>query len=347
MTTNAEILTILDEKLVPQRSVLRDYLCLVKTGDCNNIGVHDFTTLKQSVKVVDTLKLWPALKFTDFKNLCTQIPTNSDMNIRGHLMGKYRQLLINACRLHDETNVGIAYLFGRGDLMVLPKNDDGEIKIDNEVVFEFNPHINEMLSGKEVFCKSDAFQYAYKKAIGRLNVNNVGGAPTEGTPSYMSMLVNFVRPSTWANIRTSPDSPVAHFPVEGAAIMPPTIGNDDDVKILPSNDTSKSTDTEESELSSYPDSSGAMVAPPKVKDVLTGGKRKEGSKPTRRKKKRQKSKSKNENCLGGARVVDTPLGNGEVRRECLKHAVFNLFAPEEMKRVRDLSLSFICYLHAH
>jgi len=37
----------------------------------------------------------------------------------------------------------------------------------------------------------------------------------------------------------------------------------------------KSTDTEGVELSSYPDSSGSMVAPPKVKDVLTGGKRKD------------------------------------------------------------------------
>ena len=113
----------------------------------------------------------------------------------------------------------------------------------------------------------------------------------------------------------------------------------DDVKILPSNETNKSTDTEESELSVYPDS-GALVAPPKVKDVLTGGKRKEGSKPTRRKKKRQKSKSKNDNCRGGARIVDTPLGNGEVRRACFKRALFNLFALEEMKRVRDLSLPF-------
>ena len=89
----------------------------------------------------------------------------------------------------------------------------------------------------------------------------------------------------------------------------------------------------------YPDS-GALVAPPKVKDVLTGGKRKEGSKPTRRKKKRQKSKSKNDNCLGGARIVDTPLGNGEVRRECFKRALSNLLSPEEMKRVHDLSLPF-------
>ena len=113
----------------------------------------------------------------------------------------------------------------------------------------------------------------------------------------------------------------------------------DDVKILPSNDPSKSTDTEESELSAYPDS-GSLVAPPKVKDVLTGGKRKGGSKPARRKKKRQKSKSKNDKVDGGARVVRTPLGKGEVRRACLKHAVFNLFAPEEMKRVHDLSLPF-------
>jgi len=37
----------------------------------------------------------------------------------------------------------------------------------------------------------------------------------------------------------------------------------------------------------YPDSSGAMVAPPKV-EMLVGGKRKEGSKPTRCKKKSKK-----------------------------------------------------------
>ena len=71
-------------------------------------------------------------------------------------------------------------------------------------------------------------------------------------------------------------------------ITPTIVNNDDDAKILPSNDTDKSTDTEGVELSSYPDSSGAMVAPPKVKDVLTGGKRKEGSKPTRCEKKRKK-----------------------------------------------------------
>ena len=113
----------------------------------------------------------------------------------------------------------------------------------------------------------------------------------------------------------------------------------DDVKILPSNETNKSTDTGGVELSVYPDSE-SLVAPPKVKDVLTGGKRKEGSKPTRRKKKRQKSKSKNDNCRGGARIVDTPLGNGEVRRECFKRALLTLLAPKEMKRVHDLSLPF-------
>ena len=101
------------------------------------------------------------------------------------------------------------------------------------------------------------------------------------------------------------------------------IGNDDDdAKILPSNDTDKSTDTEGVELSSYPDSSGATDSPPKVKDVLTGGKRKGGSKASRRKNKRRRE-TKNYKVDGGATVVHTPLGNEEVRRECLKHAVFN------------------------
>ena len=60
--------------------------------------------------------------------------------------------------------------------------------------------------------------------------------------------------------------------------MPP-IGNDDDTtgttKILPSNDTGKSVDTEGVERSLYPDSSGAMVAPPNVETAPTGEKRKE------------------------------------------------------------------------
>ena len=92
-------------------------------------------------------------------------------------------------------------------------------------------------------------------------------------------------------------------------------------------------------MSSYPDSSGAIDSPPKVKDVLTGGKRKGGSKASRRKNKRRRE-TKNYKVDGGARVVRTPLGNDEERRACLKHAVFNLFTPEEMNRVRDLLLPF-------
>ena len=53
-------------------------------------------------------------------------------------------------------------------------------------------------------------------------------------------------------------------------ITPTIVNDDDDAKILPSNDTGKSTDTEGVELSVYPDS-GSLVAPPKVNNVLTGG----------------------------------------------------------------------------
>jgi len=81
----------------------------------------------------------------------------------------------------------------------------------------------------------------------------------------------------------------------------------------------------------YPDS-GSLVSPPEV-EMLVGGKRKRGSKASRRKnKRRQKTATKNYKVDGGARVVHTPLGNGEVRRECLKRV-----ALEEMKsRVRKL-----------
>ena len=51
-----------------------------------------------------------------------------------------------------------------------------------------------------------------------------------------------------------------------------TIGNDDDyTKILPSNDTNKSTDTEGVESLVYPNSSGALVTPPEEEAVCAGG----------------------------------------------------------------------------
>ena len=77
------------------------------------------------------------------------------------------------------------------------------------------------------------------------------------------------RRSRW-NI-TSPGTAAGHFPAAASASTPPTIGNDDDVtKILPSNETNKTTDTEGVELSSYPDSSGAIDSPPEV-EMLVGG----------------------------------------------------------------------------
>ena len=100
--------------------------------------------------------------------------------------------------------------------------------------------------------------------------------------------------------------------------MPPTIGNDDDVtKILPSNATNQSTDTEEVEGSLNPDSSGAIGTPPELKVVRTvGGKCKGG---TRNKKRSKKTGTKyNNNCCGGARMYHTPLGNGEERRGMLE-----------------------------
>ena len=74
-------------------------------------------------------------------------------------------------------------------------------------------------------------------------------------------------------------------------LITPTIGNDDDdAKILPSNDTNKSTDTEEVERQLYlENSSGAVFSPPEI-DVLVGGKRKGGSKASRRKNKRRQKR---------------------------------------------------------
>ena len=60
--------------------------------------------------------------------------------------------------------------------------------------------------------------------------------------------------------------------------------------------------------------------------MLVGGKRKRGSKASRRKNERRHRATKNYKVDGGARTYHTPLGNGEERRECLKRV-----ALEEMK----------------
>ena len=308
MSYYQQIVSLLDDNLA-QGAEFNDALCLVKIGGYTI--EPDFNNIKLSGKAVDTLKLWPALKFPTFSHLIKQIPRNTDLNINGHILCKYRKLNTG------DTNFGIAYLFGKGDLILLPKNDD-------EVVFDFNYHKDEMLSA-EGFCSTNDFQYAYQKVIERLNIVVGGDAPTEDAPTEVapaveddapadrygiSRLVNFVRP-IWKS--TSPG------------------GSNDGVErsLYGSNDGV--------ERSLYPDSSGPMGTPPELKVVRAGRKRKGG---TRNKKRSKKTATNNNNCRGGARIVDTPLGNGEEQRECLKRALLNLLALEEMKRVRNLSLPF-------
>ena len=109
---------------------------------------------------------------------------------------------------------------------------------------------------------------------------------------------------------------MAHFPIEGAASMPPTIGNDDDVTKIPSpsNDTNKSTDTEGVERQpQLENSSGAVFSPPEI-DVLVGGKRK--GKKVRNKRVKKKNKSKNDNVkmemLVGQRTTIVMVVHGPI-----------------------------------
>ena len=97
--------------------------------------------------------------------------------------------------------------------------------------------------------------------------------------------------------------------------------HDDVTKILPSNDTNQSTDTEEVEGSLNPDSSGAIGTPPELKVVRTGGRKRKGG--ARKRRNSKKTATKNNNCRGGARTYHTPLGNGEERRECLERVLLN------------------------
>ena len=327
-----------------------EQICFVKTPDDNDNDGTPENNDDDGEPTVD--ELWPALKYNYYDELRKQI---KDKTLQNNIEIEFRKL---CSTVNNNINFklgehGVAYLLGReksqSTLVFVPKNSEGVVVVDEKSVFDWIIHSKKFINIINLGCNDLQLQpvvTAYKFAEKRIELarKELWEEDTEEVllqekdkEEVLSQEKDTSSNGIISRLKSTVSTVTRKFSGALSNISPHC--HDDVTKILPSNDTSKSTDTEESELSVYPDS-GTLVAPPKVKDVRTGGKRKEGSKPTRRKKKRQKSKSKNDNCRGGARIVKTPLGNGEVRRECFKRALFNLFALEEIKRVHDLSLPF-------
>ena len=279
------ILSKLLEQIAPNDFFER--LCLVKTSDAM---VNDIVAPEN--EVVAAYQLWPALKYNSIRELLNQI---KDKKQRCKITLQYNKFCRNV-GTSDTTNTnsdesGIAYLIGRNEsqstFASVPKNDEGVIVEDNQSVFDFYTHSDE-IERAVGYCGSAQFQAAYTLAINRVEQYFAMNAEKEelektSTPSASGDIdvsgggtdTEKAESNVTSNgILSRLKSIVRDKVNEALSIISPHCH--DVTKILPSNDTSKSTDTEESELSAYPDS-GSLVAPPKVKDVLTGGKRKGGS----------------------------------------------------------------------
>jgi len=159
------ILSKLDEQIASNDFFER--LCLVKTSDAM---VNDIVAPEN--EVVAAYQLWPALKYNSIRELLNQI---KDKKQRCKITLQYNKFCRNV-DTSDTTNTnsdesGIAYLIGRNEsqstFASVPKNDEGVIVEDNQSVFDFYTHSDEIES-KVGYCGSAQFQAAYTFAINRM-----------------------------------------------------------------------------------------------------------------------------------------------------------------------------------
>jgi len=163
------ILSKLDEQIAPNDFFER--LCLVKTSDAM---VNDIVAPEN--EVVAAYQLWPALKYNSIRELLNQI---KDKKQQCKIILQYSKFCRNV-GTSDTTNTnsdesGIAYLIGwnesQSTFAFVPKNDEGVIVEDNQSVFDFCTHIDEIERAIERavgYCGLAQFQAAYTLAINRM-----------------------------------------------------------------------------------------------------------------------------------------------------------------------------------
>ena len=164
-TSESNTLSTSDEQIAPDDFFER--LCLVTTS---NAMVNDIVAPEN--EVVAAYQLWPALKYNSIGGLLNQI---KDEKQRCKIILQYNKFCRNV-GTSDTTNtnsdeLGIAYLIGRNEsqstFASVPKNDEGVIVEDNQSVFDFCTHIDE-IERAVGYCGSAQFQAAYTLAINRM-----------------------------------------------------------------------------------------------------------------------------------------------------------------------------------
>ena len=164
-TSESNTLSTSDEQIAPDDFFER--LCLVTTSDAM---VNDIVAPEN--EVVAAYQLWPALKYNSIGGLLNQI---KDEKQRCKIILQYNKFCRNVgISDTDTTNSdesGIAYLIGRNEsqstFASVPKNDEGVIVEDNQSVFDFCTHIDE-IERAVGYCGSAQFQAAYTLAINRM-----------------------------------------------------------------------------------------------------------------------------------------------------------------------------------
>eukprot|EP00579_Thalassiosira_antarctica_P010503 CAMPEP_0201914916 /NCGR_PEP_ID=MMETSP0903-20130614/4974_1 /ASSEMBLY_ACC=CAM_ASM_000552 /TAXON_ID=420261 /ORGANISM="Thalassiosira antarctica, Strain CCMP982" /LENGTH=496 /DNA_ID=CAMNT_0048450401 /DNA_START=121 /DNA_END=1608 /DNA_ORIENTATION=+ len=159
----------MDEQLAAGQDFY-DRLCLAKTSPSEN---DDATFAVAPGNEVAAYKLWPALKFDSHREFMDHLKMVQGVKSVNKLCGKmtveYNRSLRAAPHKHPKS-YGVAYLFGRGSLSLVPKNDEGIIEIDDISVFDFCRHCEEMEQG-EGHCGTKEFQHAFKLALHRMEAS--------------------------------------------------------------------------------------------------------------------------------------------------------------------------------
>ena len=196
--------TKVDEQLSPRDFVER--LCLVKTSDC-----HIDASAVTPGNEVAAYQLWPALIFNSYKELQHELKeaVSNDKRTIGKITVDFTKLCrTNPKKFKASAEYGIAYLLGRGksqsSLLFVPKNSEGEIEPDNNNVFDYFAHVDEMEQGKG-FCGSEQFQEAYTIAQNRMEAS-LDNSDSESSPSPAKVNVEVKKERTKAATMTTINS---------------------------------------------------------------------------------------------------------------------------------------------
>ena len=190
MMSSSELKSILDQKLGSSDFIYR--ICLARVSMQHSSKAPNLETNIQcstgslqgsldssQVNKVETLKLWPALKFESHREFMEAIKRSVSPELSRRLCGLMTvefARLRKRC-LEDSIDLssphGILYLIGRGEMSsrssvaILPMSEDNTLEIDEVQLFDFCTHYLDMDGADGEHCGSDIFQDVFNLCMKR------------------------------------------------------------------------------------------------------------------------------------------------------------------------------------